>query len=55
MDDVRRECERAVKHEKWAREKAETWLMECRRLHASLMAAKHELNALRKKASSPVK
>jgi hypothetical protein len=47
IEDVRKECERSLLHEKWARDKAETWLLECRRLHASLMAVKNELRKLR--------
>ena len=47
MEDVRRECKRALIHEKWAREKAESYLLELRRMHASLAAAKHELRKLK--------
>ncbi len=49
MEDVRRECERALKHEKWAREKAEYYLLGLPRMHANLAAAKHELKILRKR------
>jgi hypothetical protein len=47
IEDVRRECERALQHEKWAREKAERYLLELRRMHATVAAVKHELKKLR--------
>jgi hypothetical protein len=49
IEDVRRECDRALLHEKWAREKAESYLLELRRMHATIAALKHELKKLRQK------
>jgi hypothetical protein len=47
-DDIRRECKRALKGEQWAREKAERYLIELRRMHATVAFLKHELKQLRK-------
>lgn len=45
----------AQRHEKWARKRAEYWLMEVRKMHGKLAMLKHELHKCRKHRTTDTK
>ena len=51
MEDARQEVDRARRHEKWARERAEFWLLSVRQMHGKLAMLKAEVKKLRSRTN----